>query len=156
MVRPTGFEPVAFCSGGKRPKRMLLILHCAYQGYERRIRGVQRLLCTLLCTRRLGGIKFSSPTAPICQLSNCPSRKLRFKRDLLHCGRMPRASVYVGVALSGAVLPLEVPLTGGRRKTLSFCRAGLRALWRFSPWIPSVACSRINPTMFLSGKRFSP
>jgi hypothetical protein len=30
---------------------MLFILWKAHGGYEHRIRGVQRLLCTLLCTR---------------------------------------------------------------------------------------------------------
>jgi len=51
LVRPAGLEPAAFCSGEKRSMCMLFILQSAQHGCERQLRGVQRLLCTLLCTR---------------------------------------------------------------------------------------------------------
>jgi hypothetical protein len=50
MVRPSGFEPPTFCSGGTRSMCMLFIPQQVHAGCERGLRGVQRLLCTLLCT----------------------------------------------------------------------------------------------------------
>ena len=50
-MRPSGFEPPTFCSGEKSSMCMLFILQSAQRGCERELRGIQRLLCILLCTR---------------------------------------------------------------------------------------------------------
>jgi hypothetical protein len=52
VVRPSGFETPTFCSGEKSDG-VFFILRPAQRGCERDLRGIQRLLCTLLCTRSI-------------------------------------------------------------------------------------------------------
>ncbi len=64
LVRPSGFEPPTFCSGGKTSICMLLILRYVKQAHERGLRGVERLLCTPLCTSDLVVALVAPPCGP--------------------------------------------------------------------------------------------